>query len=365
MKLCRVVVLATILFLGHLQPVVVRAANIPYSLSVTPFAGGYLSEGNQNLEHSAVYGLAFGYNLSENWALEAVGTFSPDVHSTTTPPKQTVNLYGVRGDILYHFLPEQRFVPYAAAGGGVLFLDPRKGSSDEDALVDIGAGFKFFLTDYVAVRGDVRYLLDFNTNDINRTRDFYNNFAYTAGLTFQLGGVQPAASPVAVAKPAPAVKDVPPEPAIAKSAAEVEPTPAPVPPAVPTPVKEVSGEVVEKEPVTLLAGKQSPADKVTLTGITIVQDGLEISSTGPIRNYEIFRLSQPSRLVIDINDVVNGLGTTRVPVYEYGILAVRVGNHPDFVRIVLDTAPKELPYRIMGSATGLKVILLPFKKARE
>ncbi len=357
MKRCKAAVVAALLLLGCLQPMVARADNLPYSLSMTPFAGGYVFEGNEHRRDGAVYGLAVGYNFTENWAIELTGLYGPDVNSTTIPQKQTVNLYEVRGDLMYHFLPEQRFVPYVAAGGGVMFFDPRKGSSDGDTLADVGAGFKFFLTDYVALRGDLRYILDFTSHDVNRSRHYYNNFAYTAGVTFQLGGVKkqpPAvAQPAAVeAPPAPPAPPAPkPEPVPAPAPAPVEAAPAPPAPA-PVPVEEGA--------VTLQAGKQAkvPAGKIMVTGISIDQNALEITTTGRIANYKTFTLSQPSRLVIDITDAVNGLGAIRVPVHKFGILAVRFGSHPDYLRIVLDAAQgKLLPYRIIETGTGLKVIM--------
>ena len=95
-----------------------------------------------------------------------------------------------------------------------------------------------------------------------------------------------------------------------------------------------------------------------VTGISIDQDALEITATGRGTNYKTFTLSQPSRLVIDINNAVNGLGASRVPVHKFGILAVRFGNHPNFLRIVLDAAQgKLLPYRITETDNGLKVIM--------
>ncbi len=364
MKRCQTTVAAAVLLMGMLLPFAARAENKAYSLSLTPFAGGYIFEGNQHRRDSTVYGLSAGYNFTENWALELTGTYSPDVHSTVIPQQQTVNLYQVRGDILYHFMPEQRFVPYAAIGGGVLFFEPRNGSTDRDAMADVGAGFKFFLTDSVALRGDLRYILDFTTHDITRTRTQYNNFSYTAGLTFQFGGVKQqapeAAQPVPKPEPAqPAAEVVPQTPAAVEKPAPVQPAPVELTPA---PVKETPAPPapVEEGPVTLQAGKRGavPAGKIMVTGISIDQSALEITTTGRITNYRTFTLSQPSRLVIDISNAVNGLGAVRVPVHKFGILAVRFGSHPDHLRIVLDAAQgKLLPYRIIETGNGLKVIM--------
>jgi outer membrane beta-barrel protein len=358
MKRCQAAVVAAVLFLGCLQPFVAQGANLPYSLSVTPFAGGYVFEGNQHRRNGEVYGIAFGFNLSENWALELTGTYNPDVPSTTIPQQQTVNLYEVRGDVLYHFIPEQRFVPYVAAGGGLMIFDPRKAELDEDALADVGGGFKLFLTDFLALRGDIRYIIDFTTHDINRTRHRYNNFIYTTGLTFQLGGVKPTVRPAEEAKPAP-VETVQPAAVVEK------PAPIPVEPAPASPVTAPVTEApvaapVEEGPVTVLAEKQGtvPEGKIMLTGLTIDQNALEITTTAQVKSYKTFTLSQPSRLVIDINDAINGLGASRVPVHKFGILAVRLGTHPNFLRIVLDPEQgKLLPYRVVETAAGLKVIM--------
>lgn len=42
------------------------------TFSVTPFVGGYTFEGNEDLDDSLIGGLRFGYNLTNNLALEGV-----------------------------------------------------------------------------------------------------------------------------------------------------------------------------------------------------------------------------------------------------------------------------------------------------
>lgn len=198
-----------------------RAANLPYSMSVTPFTGGYVFEGNQNIADRAVYGISVGYNLSEHWGLEATYSAVPNTKILNAPagvdPRLT--MHGGRGDILYHFFPDQQLVPYVAAGAGILLFDRKQGSSNGDIMVDYGAGLKFFLIDSVALRADVRHIFDITYHDASNPRGFYNHLAYTAGITFQVGGVKPAVPPVAEEKPA----------------AVVAPAPAPVPEPVPQP----------------------------------------------------------------------------------------------------------------------------------
>jgi outer membrane beta-barrel protein len=342
---------AAVLFFGCFFASTARAANIPYALSITPFAGGYVFEGNQRRQDKPVYGVSVGYNFTENWGVEVTGSAVVDSHSAT----QSWNIYGVRGDLLYHFLPEGRFVPYLAAGGGGLLLRPNGGGTDGDLIADYGGGFKYFLTDRIALRADVRHIFDITYHDTASKRDVYNNFAYTAGVTFQIGGVKPAARVVEEQKPVQAVTPPPP------ATEEIKPLPTPEPAPAPAPIEAPLPAPVPEAPLTLTAEKPemaAPEGTIVLTGITIDKDSLEIVTTKHIGAYKTFTLSQPSRLVIDVADAANGLGVKRIPVHRFGITAVRFGTHPDFLRIVLDAAQgKLLPYRIEETAKGLKIIM--------
>jgi OOP family OmpA-OmpF porin len=155
---------------------------------LTPQIGGYVFEGNQNLEHSPTYGLGVGYALDNHWAAEL--TFNLIDAEFDAGPGD-VDGYLLRLDGLYHFTPEKRLVPYLAAGIGGLRLDPDVGSSDSSFLVNGGGGVKVFLTDAIALRGDARYVLTFD--------DTHNNLIYTLSLDFLFGGKRKVA---AVAAPA-------------------------------------------------------------------------------------------------------------------------------------------------------------------
>lgn len=357
MNRCQALIMAAVMLLSSLLAGTGRAANVPYALSITPFAGGYLFEGNQPFQDKPVYGLAAGYGLGPQWAIEAVYRAVPESRATDGT---SWTAHSFSGDLLYHFLPQQRFVPYAVAGAGLLLLDPDAGEANVDVLVEYGAGFKYYLTDWFALRGDLRHILDITAHDLDRRRDFYNNFAYTAGFTFQIGGVRAAApvaaeQPVAVAKaavPAPAPAEIKPAPAPAPPPPP-EPTPAPVPAPVPEPAKEAPASW-QGETTAEIVGK------IMVTGVELGQNTLEIVASGRIREYKAFALSQPSRLVIDINNGVNSLGANRIPVHRAGIAAARFGNYPDYLRVVLDAAQSELPpYRIEETGRGLKVIMTP------
>lgn len=183
------------------------------SFSVTPLVGGYIYDSDQHTDTSLVLGARAGYNFTKAFGVEAVYDYVTR-SDASAGPFTDVSLHRFGGQALYHFFPDNEFVPYLAAGySGINF------NSDADAKThgafDYGAGFKFFLIDDVALRGDVRHILykyDSRTN---------HNVEFTLGAYFQFGAAEPAMKPAAAA-PAP---PPPPEPV------QVITAPVPVAPA--------------------------------------------------------------------------------------------------------------------------------------
>ncbi len=129
----------------------------PDTVTFSPLVGKYLFEGNEGLKNRGVYGLGVGYNFDENWAGEAVFRYV-DTQDTAGNEK-SVDVMSGEADLLYHFLPDQLFVPYLAGGVGAIRINPGS-DAEEDLLVNYGAGFKYFFTDNMALRGDARHILD-------------------------------------------------------------------------------------------------------------------------------------------------------------------------------------------------------------
>ena len=170
------------------------------SVSLTPMIGGYVFEGNQDVKDDTVFGFGLGYALSEHWTAEAVFNYV-EAETEVTHDDVDISLYHL--DFLYHLKPFYRFEPFLAAGLGAIDVDSDIGDSDTDFMVNYGVGLKYFLTDSLALRGDVRHIVAF-TDDVD------NNLAYTIGISYLFGNKAKAA-------PAP-----PPAP-------EPTPTPAPTP----------------------------------------------------------------------------------------------------------------------------------------
>ena len=166
------------------------------SFSLTPQLGGYLFEGNQDLDNGFTFGLGGGYNFTRNLGAEL---FLNYINTDSDKTGADVDGYLYRLDGLYHFMPESKLVPYVAAGLGGITLDSDKGGNDSSFLVNYGGGVKYFLTETIALRGDLRHVITFD--------DRYNNLIYTIGVDFLFGGKKKMIAPVAVAAPPPPESD--------------------------------------------------------------------------------------------------------------------------------------------------------------
>ena len=175
----------------------VQAENKAGSFSVTPFAGGYYFERNQDLRPSTVFGLRTGYNFTENLGLEGYFSYTKaEIESDADwKPWQEILGYGIEG--LYHFMPDGRFVPFIAIGIGGMYYgkgehyhdDPSYGERFEanQLTVDYGAGAKYFLTDNIALRADVRHVLALN-GKWNNPDYVHNDVQASLGINFAFGG---------------------------------------------------------------------------------------------------------------------------------------------------------------------------------
>lgn len=160
-----------------------KAGQIAKTFTISPMIGGYIFEGNQDLDNGYDFGLGLGYNINKNLGIE--GTFT-HVDSETTSTGTDIDAQIFRLDGLYHFYPDNTLVPYVAAGLGIIAFD---GANDEtNPLVNYGGGVKYFLNNHTAIRGDLRHIIDLD--------DTYNNLAFSVGLTFLFGGEQPQSAPV-------------------------------------------------------------------------------------------------------------------------------------------------------------------------
>lgn len=175
-----------VFFLSLLLATSAWSAIQPGSFTLSPMAGGHIFDDDQDLEESILWSIGLGYSLTNRAALEAVYSQANADGETATDSDAKVRTF--RLDALYHFRPDNALVPYLAIGLGEINSNPEIGQNSEHLLTNIGGGIKYFISEGIALRADVRYLLDFPEPE--------NNLLYSAGLLFQFGNSAPAPEPV-------------------------------------------------------------------------------------------------------------------------------------------------------------------------
>src|ERR1700690_4634762 len=66
-------------------------------------------------------------------------------------------------DAIYHFMPDQKFVPFVVAGVGGAHFDPNSTGDKDKLRADVCVGAKYLLTDITAFRMDIRDLAYFGS----------------------------------------------------------------------------------------------------------------------------------------------------------------------------------------------------------
>jgi OOP family OmpA-OmpF porin len=201
------------------------AENRAEAINVTPFIGGFNPDPELPFQNGPAFGIGLGYNFSEQLGAEFTFHYVESDYSGDISYPGRGNSFDLGNgdakimiyklDLLYHLtglLPGDMIVPYLAAGPGMITWDSDRKDVDtnNDFLLNYGGGLKIFLTKDLALRGDMRNVINFHASD-----DRGSSFLYTAGLTYEIGG-----------KVKEEVKEVVPEP---------EPVPAPAPVVAPPP----------------------------------------------------------------------------------------------------------------------------------
>ncbi|WP_224963058.1 OmpA family protein [Geomonas subterranea] len=215
------------------------------TFSMSPIVGGVSFDGEQHLETAPLFGVRAGYNFTKNLEAEALFDYAK-TRSTLTEKNTDFMRYGA--DLLWNFRPDEKFVPNLAAGyAGTQVKSQTKGA------FGLGGGFKYFVTEDMAWRGDVRGVF------IDNKFDRYA-IEYTTGIYIPFGVTPPVAKlpappppPEPVARPLPAVQPtlnltVPP------------PAPAPVPVAAPEVSLAAAPAAIKKGEKSVLTWQSKRAD---------------------------------------------------------------------------------------------------------
>ncbi len=155
---------------------------------------------------------------------------------------------------------------------------------------------------------------------------------------------------------------------------EVAPPQGPKPEEIPPAREEVAEEVPPSAPEEVTEAVPPPAPEVVpppvleraskiidiKSSVVGEKTTIEFIGNGPIGDYTAFKLQNPPRLVVDIMDVGNLYPSTTVDVGSPLISKVRLGQHPDKVRFVLDVPTEDVPpYEIEKKENKLVVTLSP------
>lgn len=172
------------------------AENRAETFSLTPFVGGYTFDGEQHLKTMPVLGVRGGYNFTERFGAEAVFDY---VNTEGTHSSRNHDVYNYHADLLYHFLPSAKAVPFLMAGYGGITVNPDHGGSYSEGAFNYGLGLKYALSDKMELRGEIRHIMFKRSETVD-------NLEYGIGLGFLFGGVKPvvaAAPPPEPPKPQP------------------------------------------------------------------------------------------------------------------------------------------------------------------
>lgn len=236
-----------------------NAAEQKGQFSISPVAGGYTFDGKQHLKTAPVYGIRTGYNLTQDFGVEALFDYA---RTKGTINKENTTMYRGGADLILNLMPENKLVPFLALGVSGISVDGTGQDKKIRAAWDYGAGLKYYLADGIALRGDVRHII------YNRSAATINNLEYVIGVHIPFGAEKLPSTAVAdnqtppVAKTPVPVAVIPPTPL---------PIPIPIPPAIDPPKRTVI-PVLNKSVDSDKDGIKDSLDKCPNTALGTIVD---------------------------------------------------------------------------------------------
>ncbi|MBA3030405.1 MAG: OmpA family protein [Desulfobacteraceae bacterium] len=190
MRLKKMIFLTGVILMSFCFMGIALAENMDEGVTITPSAGRMWFDSDYHLQDNTQIGIAISNNITKNWTLEGGLNFiNSSATETMFGAKEDTKVYFYHIDGLYHFLPEQQFVPFLAAGIGGLAFDRDDVGLDNDYAVNYGAGFKIFPVDRLALRGDLRHVISLG-EDSSGDNETYMSYIASLGIAYQFGGVK-------------------------------------------------------------------------------------------------------------------------------------------------------------------------------
>jgi len=158
------------------------------TISIYPFIGGYIFEGNQEMDSNAIIGVGGEYWYNKNFSnLLSIGYGKFDCGKyypfLSQSIKDSSNSFLVHYDALYHFSPEkyiptwpEPLVPYVSLGLGLLVIDHDYLADNDYPLVNYGSGLDWYFSKELSLRVDLRHMISVDNH--------YNNLNLTCGFVY-------------------------------------------------------------------------------------------------------------------------------------------------------------------------------------
>ena len=110
------------------------------------------------LRRGALFGGRVGYIFPSNFTIEAeVSNALLQTRLSPTDSLRSLNLYMVSPALSYNIQPTQKLQIFPSVGVGAALFKPDPLPSETDLALEVGGGFRYFVSPKVAVRGDVRW----------------------------------------------------------------------------------------------------------------------------------------------------------------------------------------------------------------
>ncbi len=157
MKLMRPVALAA-LATSLATPALAESQQTIY---LNPFAGFQLFDDKRDLSETGTYGVGIEYRFRPNWAVEAIYSRADADRKYVAGKSEFEEL---RLDGTYYFAgPDEAWNPYVSMGAGHAEFGMgdtisynTAGTAHDETRVNLGAGFRYNVSDMISIRGDLR-----------------------------------------------------------------------------------------------------------------------------------------------------------------------------------------------------------------
>lgn len=157
------------------------AANSDYKYEITPMIGGVYTEGNLDLDRNyANAGLSLGFNLDESMfdqvELGFLRSFEDVEYENMNRDTGVTRVFT---NVIKEYGLSSSTSLYALLGAGLEFFDDEAYGNENGLFGNYGIGIKYQLTDSLALKADLRHLIETDNGD--------NNLLYTVGLAIPFG----------------------------------------------------------------------------------------------------------------------------------------------------------------------------------